>query len=354
MPNRITKVFFLVLLAIGATRGAGAQEILVLGGNGDLQTINPSTGQATYIGSTGFHTYFWSAFAQDSQGRLFGATGDDLVGFSIYEIDPQTGQGVFVVQTNLHWLVCMAFGPGDILYVGEDRFPALSGSPCDLYTLDLSTGASSFVGDTGVINMLAMDFNQGILYGYPYDLGLVTIDTNTGLATDVNSSFRGPNGSTVSMCFDDEGTLYYIDQLLWMMDADTGTASVIDWISPFGFWTEAVFVEGVAPKLSLWLAGQSTGLVEVKVAGATPGDRVAIAWADGSGGPTSIPSGFPCAGTMMDLNSNMRLAAVTIADSEGKASVGPQFIPASAVGRIRIQAVEIGSCRVSNKVIISY
>lgn len=316
--------------------------------------MDPNTGIHTFIGDTGNHTYFWGPMAQDSQGRLFAATGNDWVGYSIYEISPQTGFATFVVQTNLFGIGCMAFGPGDVLYIGNDPTFPLAGGIYDLYTLNLGSGLETLLGSTGVTNMLAMEFDQSMLYGYPYDFGLVTIDTNSGLATDVNPSYRGPNGSTVSMCFNDDGSLYYIDQALWMLDAETGVASAVAWVSPFGYWASAVFVEGPTSHFSLWLSGTSGGQVGVKIAGATPGGQVGFAWAKGAGGPTPIPAGFPCAGLMMNLNNTMSLLGVTTADASGKAMLGPQFVPSSAVGTIRVQAVDLSTCTVSNKVILAY
>jgi hypothetical protein len=354
MANKLLPFLGALTCTLALSTVASGQDILILGLNGDLNSVNPNSGQITYIGSTGAHTYFWSAMAQDSQGRLFASTGDWIVGYSIYEIDPQTGLGTFVVQTTLFGIGCMAFDSNDVLYVGNDRTFPLSTSPYDLYTLDLATGNASFIGDTGIHNMLAIDFYDGTLYGYPASLGLSTIDTNTGIATDVNPSHRGSLGSTVSMCFDDEGSLYYIDHALWMMDSETGVASAVDWADPFGFWAEAVFVEGATAKFSLWLSGTSGGQVGVKIAGATPGGQVGVAWAKGGGGPTPIPAGFPCAGVMMNLNSTMSLLGVATADATGKAMIGPQFVPSSAVGTIRVQAIDLTTCEVSNRVILAY
>lgn len=354
MVRTLLRIFLVLLWPMLLCPIASGQEILILGLNGDLRSVDPDTGQVTYIGSTGFHTHFWSAMTQDSQGKLYASTGDWIVGYSIYEIDPQTGLGTFVVQTNLFGIGCMAFDSGDVLYVGNDRTFPQSGSPYDLHTLNLGTGIATLVGDTGITNMLAMGFDQDVLYGNPFDLGLVTIDTATGIATDVNPTFRGPQGATSSMCFDDEGVLYFINHILWIQDSETGVTSEIEPISPSGFWSGAVFAEGPASKFSLWLSGETGGPVKVKLSGATPQGQVAVAWARGGGGPTPIPSGFPCSGTMMELNSTMRLAGIVIADSLGKAALGPQFVPAAAIGRIRLQAVDLTTCATSNKVTVSY
>lgn len=334
------------------TTGARGQEALMLGTNGDLWTMAPNSGQMTYFGDTGVHYAFWSAMAMDSQGRLYAATGRYFVPYAIYELNPQTGAASFIAQTTLLGVSGMAFDANDVLYVANDRTAPQSARPMDLYTVNLTTGIETFIGDTGVNNMLAIDFEpNGILFGYPYADGLVTIDTATGVATDVDPNYRGPNGAVVSMCFDDEGTLYYIDEFLWMLDAETGVASFVDWAAPFGYWAEAVFVEGPAPQFSLWLSGTTGGPVNVKLAGATPGGAVAVVSGQRPGGPTAIGSGFPCAGILLTLDNAMRLEAVVVAGVDGKAVVGPQFVPPAAIGTVRVQAVDLTSCATSNRVI---
>jgi len=333
---------------------AKAQEILILGLNGDLHSVSPQTGASSFVGLTGHHTYFWSAMTQDSQGRLYATTGNDWVGYSVYEIDPNTGLGSFVTQTNLFGIGCMAFGPGDILYVGNDPTFPLSGGTYDLHTLDLNTGLATFIGNTGAVLMHGMDYSDGSLWGYAETQGLFQIDAATGITTDVNSNYWGPWGATTSLCFNDDGTLFYLDEALWMMDKETGVASAVDWLRPFGYWAEAVFVEGPAPSFSLWFSGTSNGQMGVKLSGATPGGQVGFAWAKGGGGPTPIPPGLPCAGVMMNLNSTMSLLGVATADGNGKAVLGPQFVPSSAVGTIRVQAIDLSTCAVSNKVILAY
>ena len=221
---------------------ASAQSIHLLGANGDLYSVNPKTGEGVFIGFTGHHTYLWNGLAIDSNGKIFSATGDEFSGYQVFEIDPDTGNATFVVQTNLDNIGCMAFDQNDVLYIAYERDFPLFGSPVDLVTLDLTTGQHTLIGGTGVQRMLAMDFHGGALYGFPIDDGLVTIDTSTGQATDINPNLTGFIGSSLAICFNDQGALYYINDALWMLDSQTGVPAPIDWIDPFGYWGEAVFV----------------------------------------------------------------------------------------------------------------
>jgi len=292
--------------------------------------------------------------AMDSQGRIFASYGEWSNAYEIYEINPSNGQATFVSQTNLFGLSALAFDDNDLLFALNDRTAPHSGSPMDLYSVDLFSGATTLVGDTGIRNSLAMDFYNGSLYCFnPYN-GLHKVDSTTGIATDVNTLFRGPIGSTASMCFSDSGTLYHLDGGLWMVDKETGTFSLNDTLSPFGFWAEAVFVEGPTNPLSLWLAGRTDGPIRVKVSGATPGGRIAFAWSQGLGGPTPVPSGFSCAGVEMDLAANMQMVAVATADSNGEATLGPQWVPTSAIQNYRIQAIDLATCETSNKVVVYF
>jgi hypothetical protein len=347
---------FPILLAciLAAAPSASAQEIKLLGLNGDLWTVDPNSADISFIGLTGLHTHFWNSMAMDSQGRLFAAYGEFFAPYEIYEIDPQTGLATFVVQTNFIGIRAMAFGPGDVLFISNERNAPLSLSPTDLHTLDLATGSTTLIGEVGVHKMHTMEFWGGELWAYALNYGLLKIDTNTAQPTDVNPGFWGPWNATASMCFNSEGALFYLDRYLWMMDSETGVANGVNELSGFGWWADAVFIEGPAAHFSLWLSGVSGGQIGVKVTGATPNSQVGFAWAKGAGGPTPIPAGFPCAGVMMNLNSTMSLLGVTTTDANGKAALGPQFVPSSAVGTIRVQAIDLTTCEISNKVILAY
>lgn len=293
--------------------------------------------------------------AMDSQGRLYGAYGRHFAPYAIYEIDPQTGQATFVVQTNFIGIRAMAFDSADVLYISNERDAPFGLSPTDLHTLDLGTGATTLIGEIGgVFTLHTMEFSGGQLWGYVLDDGLIQIDFATARPSDINPGFWGPWNGTSSMCFDSEGALYFVDTYLWMLDTQTGVASLVNPLSLFGYWADAVFVEGPTPTFSLWLAGTTGGPMGIKVSGATPNGQVAVAWSSGGGGPTPIPSGFPCAGTELDLNANMQLLGTITADGQGKGVIGPQLVPASAIGRIRVQAIDLTTCTTSNRVIVAY
>ncbi len=345
---------FAFLFAIRQT--ASSQEVVVLGLNGDMHSLNPDTGASSHIGDTGHHTYFWNGLSQDSTGRIVSAYGDFSNGYTFYEIDLATAAATPILPTNFFRIESIAFGPNDELFVIHDPKGPLSGGIHDLFSVDLATGNIAMIGSTGVREVMALEWHDGTLFGFDAEIGLVTIDPTTGLATDTNSNFRGPIGSTVSMCFDEQGALYYVDHGLWMMEKDSGIYNPVDWINPFGYWGEAIFVEGPTPHFALWLDGTSGHYMGAKMTGATPNSQVLLMWAKDEGGPSPIPNGLPCAGTMMDLNSNLGKVAIVDTDANGTATVGPgpRRVPAAAKGRVWLQAIDLASCETSNRILLKH
>jgi hypothetical protein len=99
------------------------------GGNGELETINPSTGVATMVGSIGFTP-----------------AGD------------------------------LAFSPsGTALYMSAN-----SSGPSNLITVNPLTGAGSLVGAIGFSDIFGLQFDQGILYGLNDSGQLISINPATG------------------------------------------------------------------------------------------------------------------------------------------------------------------------------
>ena len=350
--------FLFLLCALAFSRTLEAQEIIAQERfSGSLFSIDPKTGESTFIATPPLGGgKLWNCLAYDSQGTLYAANGDWAYGWDIYEIDPDTAQTVFVTYVAINGFSSMAFDDNDTLYFINDRDAPLIVSPADLHTLDLATGIHTLIGDTGLgISMNALDFHDGVLYAHPSSIGLTTIDTNTGLGTDLEPSHPGIIGGwTVGFSFDNQGALYFLTDFLWLMDPETTTSSIVDWVPPFPLWGECVFREGPTPNFSLTLSGFAGSPMTVKIAGATPFGQVAIVAARGSGGPTTIPAGFPCAGVELDLNSTMRLLGVGTANVDGYVEVGPDLMPAGAVGNLRVQAIDLSSCETTNKVIVTY
>lgn len=342
----------LLAFSLGVSTPVVAQEILTLGIGGDMYSLDVNTGEATFVGNPGLTPHAWNAMAIDNQGRVLAAYGRYFSAYEIYELNPNTGQATFVAQTSLFGIRALAFDDNDQLFALNDRTAPHSGAPMDFYQIDLFTGAASLIGDTGIRSCLAMDYDNGSFWTFNLYNGLHKIDPITGIATDVNPQFRGPLGATISLCINDAGTIYYLDGALWMIDRATGTCSLVNIPALIGYWAEAVFIEGPTPPQSLWLAGQTGGHAGVKATGLTPGGNVAFLWSIGPGGPTVVPSGFPCAGIEMNLAPHLRLAQIVPADAQGRAALGPFFLPAGAKQNVALQAVDMSTCETTNRVIV--
>ncbi len=349
--------FLPILIAVTlATPQGNAQEIKILDVVGNLYSMDVKTAETQFIGSSGLQTHLWSAMAMNSQGKMYGAYGRYFAPYQIYEIDPNTGQATFVVQTNLIGIGGMAFGPNDQLYVINARDAPWIYSPIELHILDLVTGTTNSLGDTGLIRMQGLDFREGVLFGYSHETGLATIDTSTAIGTDVNPSFLGPSGLTSSFCFSQSGALFYVDTFLWMIDPNSGVFAFVDRTSLPSLWAEAEFIEGPNDPFALWVGGETDGPMTVHLSGASPNANIAIAWERGGGvaGPTAIPAGFPCAGTLVDLTSGMQLLTVLTTNASGEASTPPQFVPAGARRTVHLQAIDLSTCETSNRILIAY
>jgi len=344
---RFTAFFFAIAFCFSPY--VSGQEILALSPWGQVRSVDSKTGESTFVGWTGFYSELWTGMAKNSQGEIFASYGFYDYDNEIYQIDPSTGQATLICQTNLFGIAGIAFGPGDILYASNDRtIPGLP-HPHDLYTIDLSTGATSLVGPMGVNVVISLNYGLGEMWCYSEQGQLAKINLTTGQATGVNPNFNGPWSGTDSMCFSDEGTLFQLNSWLWIMDPESGVPSLIGSINPYFPCSGMEFLPNQAEPFALWTSGESGGNMKLKVAGATPNGQIAIAVARGGGGPTPIPAGYPCAGLLLDLNSSMSLLRLEMADSNGKASIGPLAVPPSAAGRIRLQAIDLTACTTSNR-----
>lgn len=106
----------------------------------------------------------------------------------------------------------------------------------------------------------------------------------------------------------------------------------------------------IDPALNAMIEGECPGTVRVAVEGATPNGQIAIVGSL-SDGTFVIPEGQPCAGTMLDLGSPLRLIRTARANAEGFAAPAVN-LPAFACGAARIQVLDAGSCTPSNVVLV--
>lgn len=347
----VTSLWLVPFLALATlASNAPAQELLGLDFGGTLRRIDARTGLTTPIGSTGVHGELWTSLAQDSAGRLFSSYGYYNTPYKIYELDPATGQATFVVQTPFVGVSGIAFGPGDVLYVIEDPSAPLGHGLDELFTVDLATGATVRIGATGLIQITTLDFDdQGRLWAWDPSPGLVELDLATGAARDINPAFHGPPNYPEALVFGEDDAMWMVDDGVWIGDRITGVPALVAQLSNVSIILCGIeYIPGPTPPFSLWTSGKSGGPMGVRAVGATPGGTVAILITQGGGGPTAIPGGYPCAGTLLDLNARLSPLRILPADAQGRVQIGPLQVPMSAAPTTHLQAVDLQTCRTSN------
>lgn len=127
------------------------------GNNGNLYTINLTTGAATLVGSSGNTNVIRGAgMAADSSGVLWG-TPDSITG--LYTYSTSNGAETLVTPFSGASLIghvsALSFDPSDGTLFGADE---TNGGATDLITIDTSTGFITDIGST-VNNLDAMDFS---------------------------------------------------------------------------------------------------------------------------------------------------------------------------------------------------
>ena len=225
-----------------------ADQILGIAWPSGAYRIDLSMGTTLPLGS-GSHTGL-NSMARDPEGRLLSVgTGGILV-----SINPASGATTEIATLTAGGAVpvvpSLAVSPLGTLYAINREFPDT------LYTVDVNSGNMTRVGSVGAgFTIQGLAFSpQGTLYGWDIGQGLVTIDTTTGAATDVNPSVGAPVGLQC-LAFSPAGVLYGAQYALYTIDTGTGTPTAtavhglfdirgIDFIVPRTFRLTISSVEG--------------------------------------------------------------------------------------------------------------
>lgn len=90
--------------------------------------------------------------------------------------------------------------------------------------------------------------------------------------------------------------------------------------------------------------------MQFDISGMTANGQMALLYANGQGSFT-VPSGVPCAGVVLGLDSTTRLATMLTADASGIASLNVN-VPAGVCGSVYLQALDLTTCGVSDVVLL--
>ena len=120
----------------------------------DFYTINPSTGRAVRIGSTGIDLIEQGGLAADRRGSLLGVTS-----FSFYHFNINTGMATLIGPTGLGNLVKAAdFSPNNVMYGLEGGGGSDNRHFRWLVTFDVATGRGTRVGQVTANDLGSLAF----------------------------------------------------------------------------------------------------------------------------------------------------------------------------------------------------
>lgn len=177
-----------VLLMTNATAG---QNAMARQGNALF-----STDRITPPGGSGFTFSFGRVSALSGQYvRHFANTGD-LRGLAAHATNPQLLYGILQADPDL------------------------------LVTIDTSTGTRTTIGSTGKNQIQALTLFRGQLLAWDVSDGLMRVNTNTGLATDVSAQFGG-SSALQWLTEHADGRLLGGNQSLFVIDPATGNPTLV-------------------------------------------------------------------------------------------------------------------------------
>lgn len=111
-----------------------------------------------------------------------------------------------------------------------------------------------------------------------------------------------------------------------------------------------IFDEGQLPPLELIVTGTCPGPMSGTVSNCTPNGDVVIFY--GLGSATQLPPSAPCGGLIIDVGGPRFGYLTAVADANGNATNG-RNAPRLVCGRVRVQALDIETCRLSNVITIN-
>ncbi|PCJ53245.1 MAG: hypothetical protein COA70_09975 [Planctomycetota bacterium] len=343
-----------LLLSLVFCLNLEAQSLLAVDKlNGDFFSIDCRTGSYSQVSSSSSFLVLWSGLATDASSQVFavGIPANQTTHSDLYKVDSLTGQVTFLSTINRTGINAFAFGPNDVLFAAIDSNYSSSPPDYELFSIDLASGSTTFIGSMGLNGVVqTMDFDGTDMYVWDSQKGLHHLDLNTGQTSDVKLRFTGNTDLSESMCFSDNGTLYLLDYGLWITEPTTGVSNFVDFTYP-GILGGVEYIPGPNQVMSFWQTERVGNSTEIKIRGATPGAQVAIFMSDDRSGSITIPFGFPCAGTIIDLHPGfLRVARVATADANGEILLGPSVLPPQAKGHLRMQAIDLSTCVTSNRI----
>lgn len=220
---------------------------------------------------------------------------------------------------------------------------AIQNSTRDLYTIDTSTAATTFIANTGVSadggywdearNAFVVNQIGAQTFYEVASNGTATQFASNGTWTDNNDFDFDPSTGSV-FAWDWSRNQYTYDGFSFALLSQTSS----------GFSSDAMAIIDGGPTGPRFAGtGTCPGPMSISISGLTPGGRVAVARGTGPGAAV-IPAG-PCAGRSLAIASPSLVGTFVIPPS-GTLSVNPTFGPGQC--NKAFQAVDLATCATTN------
>ncbi|MGY6274526.1 DUF6923 family protein [Methylomonas sp. MgM2] len=258
--KKLLCVLFPVYTGMLASAGSASADVIGVTFNGTVASFDSATGTRTVLGNAGISRL--DSLARSSSGTLYSVGGS--LDNTLVTIDPATGQATAVATLDYngtakpsHTITGLSFAPsGDLFAVAFDN-PTISSN---LYHINPLTGETTLVGSTekpDIFGDLAFS-PTGTLYAWSTASGLMTINTSTGLATNIGNSGIVLN----DLAFRSDGTLWAAlstSPLLWSnIDLETGILnSTANTFAASGGIRGVQFLAPVPVPAAVWLFGSA-------------------------------------------------------------------------------------------------
>lgn len=189
-----------LLLVLASSANAGSL-LGVTYWDGELWSVDPHTGATSQLGST--HKELLNSLTFHA-GLIYSVSNDTG---ELFSINPFTGAVVETASLDFGALGvdvrALAFSPNGRLFA-VNRWHQMT-----LHEIDLATGEGALVGTLAHSGFQALEFSpSGILYGWDFASGLVSVDPSSAVVTAIDPTVAGDGMQ--SLAFDEDGSLYGI------------------------------------------------------------------------------------------------------------------------------------------------
>lgn len=330
-------------LTLGCIGTVNADDLYTVRTSDDvLRVLDTDTLTFTDIGPLGVPFDFGDLAYDATTGTMYMVQG--FAGTNLYTVDLNTGAATFVGTHGFSQMFGLAHDS-----LNDDMFGSLSTTGTGVYDINRNTGGATLIGNPGLnLDALTYDSTRDMLVGLWAGPGsLHDVDRATGAAPTLSSG-----GGFVNNC----GMAYVpSDDLLYVID----WSGILYQFDPQASYARTTLLTGLGAHDGLALVSDP-GLT-LTISNSCPGSGPATLTATGGSGGTigfvytlngagsyTIPGGFTCAGTQLGLNPPVMLGGSATGDP---AVLNVNNVPGAACGNVTVQAIDAATCETSNVVV---